>query len=267
MSTYQGIRGLKVRDYTTNPDNPLEGQLWYNKTDSVGKYQVPIVTTVGAWRTANPANTARALGSMVGAQTSSLFFGGWVNPPSVRQGVTESYNGTTFTEVNDLNTARSGLGGAGTANTAALAIAGQTGGDPGANSANVESWNGAAWTEITDVNQGRYGGGSAGTTTSALAFAGYQIPTGYVGITESWNGSAWTEVADLNDARGFFSSSGASNTLALGFGGDSPGNDADTESWNGSAWTEVNNLNTARFGSHLGIIGTYIDTLCVGGYD
>ena len=40
MSTYQGIRGLKVRDYTTNPDNPLEGQLWYNKTDQVGKYQV-----------------------------------------------------------------------------------------------------------------------------------------------------------------------------------------------------------------------------------
>ena len=50
MSTYQGIRGLKVRDYTTNPDNPVEGQLWYNKTDQVGKYQVPIVTTVGAWR-------------------------------------------------------------------------------------------------------------------------------------------------------------------------------------------------------------------------
>ena len=45
MSTYQGIRGLKVRDYTTNPDDPLEGQLWYNKTDNVGKYQVPVVTT------------------------------------------------------------------------------------------------------------------------------------------------------------------------------------------------------------------------------
>ena len=47
MSTYQGIRGLKVRDYTTNPDDPLEGQLWYNKTDQVGKYQVPNVTNIG----------------------------------------------------------------------------------------------------------------------------------------------------------------------------------------------------------------------------
>ena len=44
MSTYKEIRGLKVRDYTTNPDNPIEGQLWYNKTDQVGKYQVPNVT-------------------------------------------------------------------------------------------------------------------------------------------------------------------------------------------------------------------------------
>ena len=66
MSTYQGIRGLKVRDYTTNPDNPLEGQLWYNKTDQVGKYQVPVVTTTGAWRTANSINTARDDGYMVG---------------------------------------------------------------------------------------------------------------------------------------------------------------------------------------------------------
>ena len=55
MSTYKGIRGLKVRDYTTNPDNPIEGQLWYNKTDQVGKYQIPNVTA--SWRTGNNLNT------------------------------------------------------------------------------------------------------------------------------------------------------------------------------------------------------------------
>ena len=57
MSTYKEIRGLKVRDYTTNPDNPIEGQLWYNKTDQVGKYQIPNVTA--SWRTINSLNTAR----------------------------------------------------------------------------------------------------------------------------------------------------------------------------------------------------------------
>ena len=45
MSTYKEIRGLKVRDYTTNPDNPIEGQLWYNTTDNVAKYQICLLYT------------------------------------------------------------------------------------------------------------------------------------------------------------------------------------------------------------------------------
>ena len=57
MSTYKNIRGLKVRDYTTNPDNPIEGQLWYNTTDKVAKYQVPNVFS--AWATGANVNTAR----------------------------------------------------------------------------------------------------------------------------------------------------------------------------------------------------------------
>ena len=62
MSTYKEIRGLKVRDYTTNPDNPIEGQLWYNTTDNVAKYQIPNVTS--AWRTGNSLNSARDEGGM-----------------------------------------------------------------------------------------------------------------------------------------------------------------------------------------------------------
>ena len=51
MSTYKEIRGLKVRDYTTNPDNPIEGQLWYNTTDNVARYQIPNV--LSSWRSGN----------------------------------------------------------------------------------------------------------------------------------------------------------------------------------------------------------------------
>ena len=271
MSTYQGIRGLKVRDYTTNPDNPLEGQLWYNKTDQVGKYQIPVVTSVGAWRTANSINTARDDGYMVGAQTSALLFGGKTNPPPSRIGVVESYDGVSFTEVNDLNTARGGTFGGGISNTSAIAAGGQTGSGDGTAVANVETWNGSSWTETTDINLGRYLGASGGTSTSTLIFGGYPAgggAPGYADKTESWNGSAWTEVGDLNLGRGYFGGAGASNALALGFGGDIPGTPAraQTESWNGSTWTEVNDLNTARYGPHYGGIGTYIDTLCVGGY-
>ena len=63
MSTYQGIRGLKVRDYTTNPDDPLEGQLWYNTTDNVAKYQIPSV--LASWATAASMNTARKNTSII----------------------------------------------------------------------------------------------------------------------------------------------------------------------------------------------------------
>ena len=170
MSTYQGIRGLKVRDYTTNPDNPLEGQLWYNKTDQVGKYQVPVVTTTGAWRTANSINTARDDGYMVGAQTSAILFGGKTNPPPSRIGVVESYDGVSFTEVNDLNTARAGAFGGGISNTSAIAAGGGTGSGDATAATNVETWNGSSWTETTDINSGRYLGASGGTSTSTLIY-------------------------------------------------------------------------------------------------
>jgi hypothetical protein len=80
---------------------------------------------------------------------------------------TETWNGTNWTEVNDLNTARIGLAGAGT-NTAALgfwwicsSLVGST-----------ETWNGTSWTELNDLNTARYGLGGAGTNTAALAFGG-----------------------------------------------------------------------------------------------
>ena len=92
MSTYQGIRGLKVRDYTTNPDNPLEGQLWYNKTDSVGKYQIPNVTA--SWRTQNNMNTARERLAGAGLSTAALAIGG-ETPPGLKS-LTESWDGSTL---------------------------------------------------------------------------------------------------------------------------------------------------------------------------
>ena len=64
MATYKEIHGIKVRDYTTNPDNPIEGQLWYNTTDNVAKYQVPNVFS--AWATGANVNTARRFSAGAG---------------------------------------------------------------------------------------------------------------------------------------------------------------------------------------------------------
>ena len=55
-------------------------------------------------------------------QTSAILFGGKTNPPPSRIGVVESYDGVSFTEVNDLNTARAGAFGGGISNTSAIAV-------------------------------------------------------------------------------------------------------------------------------------------------
>ena len=45
MAEYKEIHGTKIRNYTTNPDNPIVGEVWYNDTDNVLKFQYPAVTT------------------------------------------------------------------------------------------------------------------------------------------------------------------------------------------------------------------------------
>ena len=39
MATYLGTHGSKIQNYTTNPDNPNQGEVWYNETDNVLKFQ------------------------------------------------------------------------------------------------------------------------------------------------------------------------------------------------------------------------------------
>ena len=101
--------------------------------------------------------------------------------PSVT-GVTELYNGSNWTEVADLNTARTRSGGAGTDSTSALAYGGGT---PSA-TAVTELWNGSAWTETTDISSPRTSGGSSGTATAALYSGGNP---GKVTTTEEFTGA------------------------------------------------------------------------------
>ena len=77
-------------------------------------------------------NTGRSGLAGAGTQTAALAFGGDTPPET---GATESWNGTSWTEVNDLNVARQEMGGAGADNTSALAF----GGNPA--TATTEEWN------------------------------------------------------------------------------------------------------------------------------
>ena len=158
-------------------------------------------------------------------------FGGLTTPPTTYRAFAEEWNGSAWTEVGDLNTARS-AGGFGQNAEAALAFGGYTG---TAASGATESWNGSAWTEVNDLNTAREQITGSGEYTDAVGFTG-NPPTAK---TEVWNGTTWVENSDLNSARKKAGPSGTS-TAALAFSGqvgDSPSGSTLTEEWSGSSNT------------------------------
>ena len=106
---------------------------------------------------------------------------------------TELWDGTSWTEVNELNTARRVTAGSGDSSTSALCFGGYT----TTSVANTETWDGTSWTEVSDLNTSRYQLMGVGTNTNALAVGGNPARS----INEKWDGSSWTEVGDLNTGR------------------------------------------------------------------
>ena len=116
----------------------------------------------------------------VGASnTSALCFGGYNMTTEAK---TEEWNGSSWTEKNDLNSARYGMSGTGTA-TAALAIAGVT----TTRVTSVESWNGTSWTEIADVSTARNTLAASGSYTLALAYGGSTPSATYIHRILRWH--------------------------------------------------------------------------------
>ena len=240
MATYKESIGTAVTNVAGDPPAPLEGQVWYNST--AGAFKVYRQDAAGAWATGGNLNSGRYYLSAGGTQTAGLAFGG-ISPYIL----TESYNGSSWTELNDLNTRKREAAGCGASNTACLAFGGKNASDNGQNE--TETWNGSNWTEVNNLTTARFGLAGCGTTTAALAFGGRPSPSPGSNKdteTELWNGSNWTEVNDLNTARTQLGGAGTS-TSALAMGG---GSNSDftsvTESWNGTNWTEVNDLSLKK---------------------
>ena len=120
-----------------------------------------------------------------------MVFGGQSASLGGTSTVTESWNGSTWTEVNDLVGAKKFHGGSvkGTS-TAALAFGGS---DGTARIALTETWNGTSWAEVSDMNATRSMPGGAGTNTAGLAFCGDQGAT-FSQATEEWVAPALTTV-------------------------------------------------------------------------
>ena len=109
----------------------------------------------------------------------------------------EDYNGTSWTEVNDLVNAANSAFGAGTESGAIKA-----GGGPGAPAAfSCETYDGNSWSAGPVMNLGRYGGMAAGTSTSTVTTGGNQPPGYAISTAETFNGTSWSPAASMTTAR------------------------------------------------------------------
>ena len=215
MATYRDIKGYTIETVAADP-----------------------VPGLKAWSSGTNVNLARYSVSGGGTVSAAWIASGYA--PSV-PGVSpnhEQYDGTTWTELANLDNGRNGAGGAGIT-TAALVMGGWK--DPGFDNS-TESWNGSSWTELAVLGTSRYGAASFGLQPAAMFCGGNAPPShGSVASVEQWNGSAWSEVADISAASGANLTAGTGTTTAgIIVGG------TITEQWNGTGWTEVADLNSTR---------------------
>ena len=259
-----------------------------------------------SWTEITEVNVARFAAVMTGSQTEALYIGGEKGTPDsgggapyVKIGNTEYWNGSTWTELADLNTARNQLGGSGIY-TSSLVFAGPP------TPTNTESWNGTSWTEVNNLALGgefRTGAGGNASTPNTTALAiGASPPLS--AATEEWTfsgipptapaagysdaivgqiyyntstgsfkaikaGSApigtWSSGGNLNSTRSQLQGFGATTDTAVASAGYSPTTPYFlVEQYNGTSWTEVTELNNRHEFSQFGV-GTQTAGMVAGG--
>jgi len=205
--------------------------------------------TAAAWASGGTLNVSRKQTYGAGSQTAGLIFGG--EGPSGDRNQTEEYNGSTWTEVNNMPATNKDHAGFGI-QTAAVAC----GGSPNTTSLNYDGTN---WTASPgSLNTGRSNAGGTGTQTAGLTFGGYPSIT----ATEEYGGSTWTTGGALPASKSNIFAAGT-QTAALGAGGGPP-TSTNVYEYDGSSWTAGNALPSGTIDARGG--GTQTDALYAGGY-
>jgi len=195
--------------------------------------------TTGNNMTLSPRWTHAGFGSTTAAIMAGGYFPG--NNPTA---TTLTYDGTSFSAVNDINTSRNSCRGAGTSTAGIIA-----GGSPVPLNASVETYDGTSYSTVSGLTTGRSRMPLVGTTTAALCVGG--TAPGYdIGMQncETYDGSSWSEQNDTTIPHGEACASGTTTAAMTMAGMSGPGEPrvANTEQWNGTSWTEVADLATAR---------------------
>ena len=277
MTTFKEIQGRNIRAVSTDPANPGEGEMWYNKTIGVLKG----VVASGAWSSGANMISAKTSGGSLPSSPSTYGLAGGGSTNDSWTGVvnnTFSWNGSGWSSESNMNVARNGVRGDGTS-TSALFVGGIR--PPAANYSNeTESWNGSTWTTETTFPQAINETSVAGTETAAVAAGGYDFVAapstgGRTRETFEYNGSTWTAQNNKPFGASNMGSAGT-QTASIFFGGfgqpgdgGPPGAPVSTplssaEEYDGTNWTTVGSLNTARYG--LTGSGVQSDAGAIGGF-
>ena len=219
------------------------------------------VTTGAAFSSLPTLNTARwGLGG-AGTKLAAIVFGGRNPPVGQDLALSEEYNGTSWSEGPDLNTATRVCGrGTGTS-TAALKHGGHSG-SPSSSNKTAEEWNGSSWSNGGASTNNHDGTMQIGTQTAA-ASCGSNPPTG--AKTEEYNGTSWTASNDMPYSAYQGSASG-SQTAGVVFGGGYPAKNNSAE-YDGTNWTAGNTLLQTTVGQGgNGGSGTQALAIGAGGY-
>ena len=270
MTAFKTIKGVPVKTISGDRAGAsFEGQLYYD-SDGVGIFKfvgaLGAVST-GSWASGGNLGTARQQATAAGTQDAAIAVGGGTVTGTT--GNVEQYNGSSWTEVSNLNVqkTRSGIS-SNSPNASTINFGGVS---PSASiTATAESWDNSSWTEVGDLNAAILGSAGFGVSNASAGSAGGQNPAGNMSVNnEIWNGSSWTEVNNLNSARRYLGGLGTV-TAALVVGGDTdndsfPGGryTAFVESYNGTSWTEIANLNAGR--AYVGTAGIQTDAIVFGG--
>ena len=234
MATYKEIFGTQIEVLASDPSNPVEGQVWYNSTDSVVKGAA--ATASGSWATGGSLPAGRDSAGQAGTQTAAILAGG--QPPSVYNTNTSfTYDGSSWTSTPNLGTDRRGANMFGIQTAAVLAGSNQN--NPRTYLTATEEWNGSSWSSGGDINTARSKPYAGGTQTQGV-IAGGSGPT-YSSATEEYNGTSWTTVTSMPQVYGN-GTSGADSQLDMSCVGGGPGNQTTNLVYNGTSWTTGNSL-------------------------
>ena len=261
MADYKEIKGFKWQSVSSDPSNPVLGQVWYNST-SPGTLKYRGFGTA-SWATGGTASDARyGLWASFGIQTAAVASGG-ADRPNEFFSATEEYNGSSWGSGGALPTA---LGSGGSLGTLTAGFgAGAYRFSPAARLSDGYEYDGSSWTSGGSLSTQRINSAGFGTQTAGAISGGSNPGNSIIGNTEEYDGSSFTSGGALATAVRNMGSAGT-QTAGIIFGGTTGSVSAVTQTYDGSSFTSnPANMNTARVSVKSGLNGSQTSTVAFGG--